>query len=1105
MQSNQDDPNRADDFSPSHFVAIGASAGGLEAIESFFNNMIPQSRLAFIVVQHLSPDYKSLMVELLSKRTEMKVHRAENGMKVLAENVYLIPPKKNLTIFNGKLILQDKNQHEGINLPIDIFLRSLAEDQAEKAIAIILSGTGSDGARGVRAIKENNGIVMVQEEKSAKFDGMPRAAISTGVIDYVLAPEKMPSQLLAYVAHPYISGEKRAETLLEDSNALTRLFAELRMRTKVDFTYYKPSTITRRIERRMSINQINDFDEYVRYLQSFPGEVSALHRELLIGVTSFFRDPEAMQELQDNVLPELCTNAQGREIRCWISGCSSGEEAFTLAIMFKEAMEDLGINQDVKIFATDVDREATLKASTGVYPESIAADLSPRILGKYFYHIDEAYKVARNVREMVVFAQHNLVKDPPFTNIDLISCRNLLIYLQPVLQEKALESFNFSLNSGGILFLGNSETIGEMTDYFQPLHNRHRIYRSRGKHNPLRNPNIGSDTAEQRRGTTYDYPVRKHIRPDIDKDVSILRPYLEALSESYFRLSMIINERMEVEHIIGNSEGLLSIPSGPMEYDITRLTSKDLSIPLATGIQKVLRSSQPLIYNNLHLQSLPEEHILSMRILPLPKRKGQESFVAVFIEEKEQIRSENGEILDYDLSRDAQLRIKDLEQELQFARENLQATIEELETSNEELQATNEELMASNEELQSTNEELQSTNEELYTVNAEHQNKIIELTELSNDVDNLLSSSGIGTLIVDENLAIRKFSPEITHIFNILEKDIGRPFSHISHHIKSFDPVEAVMQVLADDTLLERDVQTKDGSWYLTRVIPYAVGPQTYSGIVLTFVDITELRIARANQLASEKSTRQISENIPLGLFIFAYDDEHLLMLESNNQEAERLIGLSGRELYGKTLEQIFPKAEQYGLSKRLYEVLETGEPYCFQHFSYCDDHLCADFRLHAFLLPGNHLALTLEDITTSLATTKQLETSEEKYQQLFECMNLGVVYQDQQGQITRMNPAAEKILGFSFKEIAHLTSDDPRWQATDSNGISLLGNEHPSMVALNTGEPVTGFIMGIFSGNKESTKWLSVNATPLFNDGSKRPFEVFTTFEDVTERITKQ
>ncbi len=952
------------DGQPTHYVGIGASAGGLEAIESFFTNMPVDNPLAFIVIQHLSPDYKSLMVELLSKKTAMSVNRAEEGMVVKPGNVYLIPPKKNLTIFHGKLLLNDRSDQEGISLPIDIFLQSLAEDQGERAIAIILSGTGSDGARGVRAIKEHNGMVMVQDEQTAKFDGMPRAAISTGTADFILPPEQMPRELLAFIAHPYISGEKRRDALLEDADALTRLFAELRSRTKVDFTHYKPSTIGRRIERRMSINQITDFEAYVRYVQSYPGETMALYRELLIGVTSFFRDPEAMDVLRQNVLPTLLRRAENREVRCWVAGCSSGEEAYTLAILFREVMAELELHRDIKIFATDVDRDAIQRASSGVYPESIAADLTARILGKYFYHREDAYQVTRTIREMVVFAQHNVISDPPFTNIDLVSCRNLLIYLQPVLQAKALEMFNFSLNRKGCLFLGNSETIGEMTDYFRPLHQRFRIYESRGRNQPSRDDALYLTARDKKRGSYRSVVPAFRARREVDGELALLRQFLTVAAERFLPLSAIVNEQLEVVHIIGNTEGYFSVPSGPTEYNITRLAARELAIPLATGLQKVFRTGEDISYANIHLRHRGEKQTLRMHIALLPHHKNQEALAAVFLEEtgnKMVVAREGGEV--YDLNEDAQQRIKDLEQELQFSQENLQATIEELETSNEELQATNEELLASNEELQSTNEELQSTNEELYTVNAEHQKKIIELTELSNDVDNLMTSSGIGTLIVDENLEIRKYSPGITNIFNILEKDVGRPLTHISHRLLDFDPLAAAKTVQQHAEPLEVTLQTTEGRWYVTRVLPYHIGPATYSGVVLTFVDISELRSARNDLQRSVRTARDISKNIPVGLLVYRVDDDGVFVLESGNPEAERMTGLAIDQWIGRRFEEIWPASDGHGFVDCFQKVVATGETCVIDRVRYEDERLAGEFRVHAFRIPDNRLAVSFEKI----------------------------------------------------------------------------------------------------------------------------------------------
>ncbi len=967
---------------PSHYVGIGASAGGLEAIERFITSMPPKNKLAFIIVQHLSPDYKSLMVELLAKKTEMKVHRAEEGMEVLAGTVYLIPPKKNLTIFHGKLLLKDKSQQNGINLPIDIFLQSLAEDQGKKAIAVILSGTGSDGARGVRAIKEHNGMVMVQEEVSAKFDGMPRAAISTGAADFILAPEKMPEQILSYVAHPYISGEKLSESLLEDADSLTRLFAELRAKTKVDFTHYKPSTISRRIERRMTINQITDFDEYVRYLTNFPGEVMALYREMLIGVTRFFRDDDAMAFMQDNIVPQLFSRIKNREIRCWVAGCSTGEEAYTLAIMFKELMEEHKVSCDVKIFATDVDREAIVRGSTGVYPESIAADLPARLLSKYFYRKEDSFQITRLIREMVVFAQHNLVQDPPFTNIDLISCRNLLIYLQPVLQSKALAMFNFSLTSRGILFLGNSETIGEMTDFFKPLHQKFRIFESRGRSNPLRD-DLKVAGPGQVRKVDNAFGIRRENRRAGDRETVLLKAFLDLAAERYIPLSVIVDEHLDIQQIIGNTSGYFTIPSGPVEYNISRLAAKDLAIPLATGIQKVFRTGEEVVYSNIHLDR-PETKRIRLYIRPLPQRKGYEPLMVVFFEETSTAPSPPSTAADeYDVSREARQRINDLEQELQFARENLQATIEELETSNEELQATNEELLASNEELQSTNEELQSTNEELYTVNAEHQNKIIELTELTNDVDNLLTSSRIGTLIIDENLEIRRFSPEIANIFNILDKDIGRPFSHISHFLANLDPVSAATRVQKSHEPLETEVQTKNGRTYLARIVPYQIGPRIYSGVVFTFVDISELNLMRENLQQSRKTERHIRENIPVGLLVFRRDSEGMLRLADSNPEAENLTGITVNSHKGAPLPEIWPQMETNGRLGELTRVIETGTTCIVDEIEFSTAHHSSIFHVHAFRLPDSKLAISFEDRTSRRDYQNRLPKSGKRYDQL--------------------------------------------------------------------------------------------------------------------------
>ncbi len=925
--NNTESDNLADGeaFAPSHIIGIGASAGGLEAIESFFKFMPADSGVAFVVIQHLSPDHKSLMAELLSKRTRMQVHRAEDGMRVERNSVYLITPNRNLRLFHSRLLLTEQNRDtRGFNLPIDIFFRSLAEDQGSKAIAIILSGTGSDGSSGIRAIKEELGMVMVQEEESAAFDGMPSSAIATGLVDYILPPEEMPDQLLSYLKHPYVNKDSASGPALGEEDGLSRIFALLRDHNKIDFTFYKPTTIVRRIERRMAVNQIHSLKEYVSFLESHAAELNSLHKDLLIGVTSFFRDPKAFDAIQYDQLPDLLSEVGGEGLRLWVAGCSTGEEAYSLAIACNEAMEQSGKHCVIKIFATDVDRDAVIEASNGIFAESAVADIKPELLSKYFYHKDNDFQVSRQIREMVVFAQHNLVKDPPFTNIDLISCRNLLIYLQPVLQRRVLELFNFSLNPQGILLLGSSETTGDMSDWFEPLDQKWRIYRSRGRrrHTELSEP---SATFDAKRWRTALHPPG-HGHSNIQRaheEERLLERLVEGISDDYLPFCMVISETMELMQVVGDATPYLRFPTGKVINDVAKLAHKDLAIPLSTGLQKVFKSREELSYTNIHLRSDDDSRVVRMRLKPLPTKKTQAVLVAVLIEgEQKKEHPEKTEPQTYDIGREAQQRINDLESELQFTRENLQATVEELETSNEELQATNEELLASNEELQSTNEELQSVNEELYTVNAEFQSKITELTEANNDLDNLLRHCGVAALFLDENLDLRRYTPEAARLLNLMEQDLGRPMARIRADHMDLDINELVRSTQSGGQSQMEELTTSSGEQYLLRIHPYVIAPETYSGILMTFVNISGLR--EAEVALSERNLRMetLLEAIPDGYVLI---DETGAILEANDATT-RLMGYPKEELTGESIDKLMSDSHGGHHVDYIQRYLETGE-----------------------------------------------------------------------------------------------------------------------------------------------------------------------------------
>jgi len=848
-------PKETNDFP---IVGLGASAGGLEALEAFFSHMPPDSGIGFVIIQHLSPKHKSIMGSLLAKNTQMKVLEIKDGMKVKPDHVYLNPPSKNVTLINGALQLMDPVKTGGINLPIDSFFRSMAEEMGEKTICVILSGTATDGTLGLKAVKGEGGLVMVQDPNSAKYDGMPRSAIASGTVDFILPVEKIPAELVKYAKAPYIVPPKKV-IVTDDQfvNYIQKIFSLIRSATGHDLSHYKQTTIRRRIERRMAIHQVNKMADYVKYLQQTPPEVDILFKDMLIGVTNFFRDPEAFKVLKEQVLPALLKNKDPDSlIRIWCVGCSTGEEAYSMAILFSEAMNLVKQHFNIQIFASDIDTQSIDYARLGIYPDNIAADVSQERLHQYFIKEGNAYKVKKQIRDKVVFASQNVIKDPPFSKIDLVSCRNLLIYMDSKLQKKILTLCHYTLNQDGILFLGTSESIGEFTDLFHPIDRKWKIFQrkdafvTRAVDYPsmpfYQRPNL--DDSDEKK-----VPVRMDIQQVAEK----------AILENFAPPGVLVNEKFEIIHFMGKTDKFLETPVGRASFNILSMAREGLRIKLSTALHNTVRQKRTTTYHSLRIKYNSEFRTVDLTVRPLTESPGTPGYLLVMFDDKtplEKPAKKRGEKAAIDESDPV---IVSLERELESTKEHLQVTIEELETANEELKSTNEELQSTNEELQSTNEEmetskeeLQSTNEELVTVNTELQHKLDELSQANSDISNLLGSTQIGTIFLDTNLNIKRFTPAAINIFNLIQTDLDRPISDITSKIRYGQLKKDCQEVL--DTLMvkEAEVQDTDHNWYAVRISPYRTIENIIDGVVITFVDITKIKRAEISLRESEANRR---------------------------------------------------------------------------------------------------------------------------------------------------------------------------------------------------------------------------------------------------------
>ncbi len=901
-----------------YVVGIGASAGGLRALEEFFENMPSDGGAAFIVIQHLSPDFKSLMKELLERRTRMAVHRVEEGMAISPNNVYLIPPGKNLSVEEGILHLSEQESrkvHGAISFPINIFFNSLADNYAEQAVGIVLSGTGSDGTQGLRTIKEVGGTALVQDPNTAEFDGMPQSAIATGAVDRVLPPAELAQLLYEYLSSPLDADNfDQSRSLLIDSRKIQRIADILVEHEQLDFSQYKKTTVSRRIHRRCLIVRCIDIDEYIKLLESSEEERNILSNELLINVTRFFRDPTAWTYLESMVLaPLIENNRSGEELRFWITACSTGEEAYSLGILINEIMTKYDKQFKIKIFATDVDRLALEKAANGTYPATIRNDLSEKRLQQYFVYRDGNYQVTRQLREMMIFAPHDLTKDAGFTRMHLVTCRNMLIYLEPDLQQQVIRNIHFSLNVDGMFFMGEAENPGDLEDEFITINKKWKIYKKRRNIRlPLAVKNLSSRGRTSLLKSSNVTGVKSRYEPMLEETLKTVLGDRKALC-------LIVDRDHQLLHVYGDSEGVLSVPQGKLTREVINMVTPTLKLPLNTALHRAKKENQPVLYTGIQLNPHQEDsRQVSLKVTYQESNKLAGDFLVVNIENDFKPQSPRlGE--PFELGSEVSQRIIQLEFELNQTRENLQAVIEELETTNEEQQATNEELIASNEELQSTNEELHSVNEELHTVNTEYQSKIQQLVELNNDIDNLLQSTEIGVIFLDMNLKIRKFTSAATRAVSLVESDIGRPLAHLAHNMDVPNLIELLEDAIATEEAIEREVALKNyNQSLLMRINPYRTENTILEGIVLTFVDISDMtEVQEQLQTAYRNVQQEVKERNKMEHSLRESEERFRSLIETSSDwvwevnkdgvytyvspKVKELLGYEVEEVIGKT------------------------------------------------------------------------------------------------------------------------------------------------------------------------------------------------------------
>jgi len=893
--SNSDKSSQKSNTFP--VVAIGASAGGLEAFEKFFTHLSKNTGMAYVVITHLDRDHISILPELIRKYTSLSVVAIKSGMTIKRDTVYIIPPKKNITIQHGILNLVEQAEPHYKNLPVSFFFDSLAKDKGENAIAIILSGSGSDGALGLQKIKEYGGLSIAQDPLTAGFDSMPRNAINTGLVDYVMEAEAIPQQLTKFVNYGKITEGKI-------SPELQQILVLLRVHTGHDFSNYKLNTVCRRVEKQMYGHSIETLSDYVRFLRANPYEIDNLFKDLLIGVTRFFRDADAFDVLKYKVLPLLLKDKpKNYVIRVWVPACSTGEEAYSIAIVLRECMDEMKKYFNVQIFATDIDSTALEIARGGFYPEAISVDVSTERLKRFFIKDSNQYKIKKDIRNTVIFGAQNIVKDPPFTRLDLICCRNLLIYFTAHLQKKILPLFHYSLKPKGILFLGTSEATTGFTDYFQLIAKKWKIF-ERKSDVSMPHPLMGFDEMPR----IYDgsaLPIME--QKIIEKKAEFNQSIQTFILDHYMSPYMVINTKGDIIYSHANARYYLHVSKKKNNLNISEHTYREIKMILIPGIRRIELIKKEIVYKNLKIKIGNKKSIINLHMIPITHVKSMRDLILVIFKDADTDKPTESKQNKSSLKK-TNIILEEVVQELQYTKENLQATIEELEAGNEELQSANEELQSTNEEIETSKEELQALNEELIIVNTELQNTIDKLTSVNDDINNLFNSTEIAAFFLDNDLKIKRFTPKAQEFIHLIQADIGRPFSHFSSTIKCENLVENAEEVLKTLHQKNYEVESKDNRWYHVRILPYRTLSNMIDGVVITLAEVTkfkeyENKLTRLNHALQDSLTYSegIINTLREPLLVLNKDMEII----SANRSFCKIYKLKESEITGKFLYEI--------------------------------------------------------------------------------------------------------------------------------------------------------------------------------------------------------